>query len=52
MQEVLKQPDIKARLTADGSDIIGNQPEQFTQFLASDAKRWGPLVGQMGLKGE
>jgi tripartite-type tricarboxylate transporter receptor subunit TctC len=52
MQEVLKQPDIKTRLTADGSDIIGNQPEQFTQFLVSDAKRWGPLVGQMGLKGE
>ena len=52
MQDVLKQPDIKARLTADGSDIIGNQPEQFTQFLISDAKRWGPLVGQMGLKGE
>jgi tripartite-type tricarboxylate transporter receptor subunit TctC len=52
MQEVLKQADIKSRLTADGSDIIGNQPEQFTQFLVSDAKRWGPLVSQMGLKGE
>lgn len=50
--EVLRQPEIKARLTQDGSEIIGNTPEQFTQFLVSDTKRWGPLVGQMGLKGE
>ena len=50
--EVLKQPDIKARLTADGSEIIGNLPEQFTQFLEQDTKRWGPMIGQMGLKGD
>jgi len=50
--EVLKQPDIKARLTADGSEIIGNSPEQFTQFLEQDSKRWGPMIGQMGLKGD
>jgi tripartite-type tricarboxylate transporter receptor subunit TctC len=50
--EVLKQPDIKARLTADGSEIIGNGPEQFTQFLVTDTKRWGPMISQMGLKGD
>jgi hypothetical protein len=32
--------------------VIGNTPEQFTQFLIADAKKWGPLVGQMGLKGD
>ena len=48
--EVLKQPEMRTRLTADGSEVIGNTPEQFTQFLIADAKKWGPLVGQMGLK--
>lgn len=50
--EVLKQPEMRTRLTADGSEVIGNTPEQFTQFLIADAKKWGPLVGQMGLKGD
>jgi hypothetical protein len=39
-------------LTADGSEIIGNQPDQFTKFLISDSKRWGAMIPQMEIKGD
>ncbi len=50
--EVLKIPSVRARLTDDGSDIIGNSPEQFTAFINSDAVKWSSLAAQMGLKGD
>jgi tripartite-type tricarboxylate transporter receptor subunit TctC len=40
------------KLTADGSEIVIDSPEQFTKFLADDAKKWGTLIPQIGLKGE
>ena len=52
VSDVLQQSDIRKRLTADGSDIIGNQPEQFTKFLISDSKRWGTMIPQMEIKGD
>jgi tripartite-type tricarboxylate transporter receptor subunit TctC len=52
IMEVLKTPSIRARLTEDGSEIIGNTPEQFTAFINSDAAKWSRLAVQMGLKGD
>lgn len=50
--EVLKMPSIRTRLTEDGSEIIGNTPEQFTAFINGDAIKWSRLATQMGLKGD
>ena len=50
--EVLQQNDVRKKLTADGSEIIGNQSEQFTQFLIADSKKWAEIIPQMELKGD
>jgi tripartite-type tricarboxylate transporter receptor subunit TctC len=52
LKEVLKDPEIRKKLTSDGSEIVADSPEQFTKFLADDSKKWGPLIQQIGLKGE
>ena len=51
LKEVLRDPEIRKKLTSDGSEIVVDSPEQFTKFLADDSKRWGPLIQQIGLKG-
>jgi len=52
IMDVLKIPSIRSRLTDDGSEIIGNTPEQFNSFISSDAVKWSSLAVQMGLKGD
>lgn len=52
IHEVLKQPDLKKRLTMDGSEIAMDSPEHFTKFLVDDSKKWGVLANEMGLKKE
>lgn len=52
MKDALKDPEIRKKLTADGSEIVLDTPEQFTKFLVEDTKRWGPLIQQIGLKGQ
>ncbi len=48
--EVLKQPDIRKRLTSDGSDLVGGTPAEFDTFLAGDIIKSGKLVNDIGLK--
>ena len=50
--EVLKQPDVRKRLTSDGSDLVGGTPAEFEAFLAADIAKWGKLVKDIGLKKE
>ena len=52
IHEVLKQPDLRKRLTMDGSEIATDSPEHFTKFLVDDSKKWGVLANEMGLKKE
>jgi tripartite-type tricarboxylate transporter receptor subunit TctC len=50
--EVLKQPDVRKRLTSDGSDLVGGTAAEFDAFLAADVAKWGKLVNDIGLKKE
>jgi hypothetical protein len=40
----LNDPAIKSRLLDLGFDIVGNTPEQFTQFQAAEFARWKHLI--------
>jgi tripartite-type tricarboxylate transporter receptor subunit TctC len=40
----LNDPAIKAKLLELGFEIVGNSPEQFTQFQASEFARWKNLI--------
>lgn len=50
INQVLKQPDIKAKLMSDGGDVLGGTSEQFANLLNKDLIRWGKVVKDSGTK--
>lgn len=46
--EVLAQPDIRAKLEAQGFELVQRTPEAFTAFIKEQAKRWAPVVKGSG----
>ena len=46
----LSTPEGKARLGEVGVEAITSTPEQFGQFMASEAARWGKLVREANLR--
>lgn len=50
INQVLKQPDIRARLMNEGGDVLGGTPEQFSSLLAKDIAHWGKIVKESGTK--
>jgi tripartite-type tricarboxylate transporter receptor subunit TctC len=48
--QVVQTPDIRARLIGQGSDPVGNSPQEFAVFLRADYDKNGAAVKQAGLK--
>lgn len=48
--QVVQTPDIRARLIGQGSDPVGNSPQEFAAFLRADYDKNGAAVKQAGLK--
>ena len=49
---VLRLRDVKERLEADGTLIIGSTPEAFRDFLRADVEKWKRVVQVTGAKPE
>jgi len=49
---ILQQPEMKARIAADGADAVGGTPEQFGAHIRNDIAKWARLVKQIGLQPE
>jgi tripartite-type tricarboxylate transporter receptor subunit TctC len=47
--EVLKQPDLRERLTQQGSVLEGGSPERFMKFIAAERTRLGAIIRQAGI---
>jgi tripartite-type tricarboxylate transporter receptor subunit TctC len=50
--EALQQPDVAARLAADGSTPVGSSPEQFNAHIKSEIAKWKKLVKEANLRFE
>jgi tripartite-type tricarboxylate transporter receptor subunit TctC len=48
--KALRDPEVSAKLTGLGLELIGDTPEQFAAFLDSEAKRWLPLIRSLNIK--
>jgi tripartite-type tricarboxylate transporter receptor subunit TctC len=48
----LATPDVKTKLGELGVEAVSSTPEQFGQFMASEAARWGKLVKEANLRVE
>jgi tripartite-type tricarboxylate transporter receptor subunit TctC len=46
----IKQPDLRQRLIADGSDPVGSTPQAFAAFLKSEMAKWGKVVKESGAR--
>ena len=49
---ILKIPEVRERLLADGAEPVGNTPEQFGAFIKSEIEKWGKVIKAAGLKAE
>ena len=50
MVKIIKQPDVRERILADGSEPVGSTPEEFRQYLLADLAKWAKLVKESGAK--
>ena len=44
--------EVKDALRRDGSDPVGNRPEEFAAFIASEIPKWAAVVKSAGIKAE
>lgn len=48
--KIIKQPDVTERILADGSEPVGNTPEEFRKYMLADVAKWAKLVKESGAK--
>ena len=46
----LRSPDVRAKIAADGGDVLGGSPEDFARVLRADIASWGAIVRESGAK--
>ncbi|MEQ1773884.1 MAG: tripartite tricarboxylate transporter substrate binding protein [Burkholderiales bacterium] len=49
---ILKQPELRDRLAADGAEPLGTTPEAFGQHLKSEIAKWAKVVSAAGLRAD
>lgn len=49
---ILKQPDVRQRIVADGSEPVGSTPDEFRAFMLADMQKWARVVKEAGIKAE
>ncbi len=50
LNEVLRQPDIIARMKQLNVDTRANTPDEFRAFVAAETEKWGKVVRDAGIK--
>lgn len=46
---ILKTPEVREKLAGEGSEPVGNTPEEFTAFLRKDIAKWAKVVKAAGM---
>jgi tripartite-type tricarboxylate transporter receptor subunit TctC len=46
----VRSPEVSAKLTGLGLEIIADTPEQFAAFLQNEGRKWLPLIRQLNIK--
>jgi tripartite-type tricarboxylate transporter receptor subunit TctC len=49
---VLKMPEVRQTLVAQGNDVVGNTPAEFAAFINKEADKWGALGKRLGISME
>ncbi|RAI43941.1 tripartite tricarboxylate transporter substrate binding protein [Rhodoplanes roseus] len=46
----MKSPDVKEKLAAQGAILVGDTPEEFSAYIASEIAKWRKVVDAAGVK--
>jgi tripartite-type tricarboxylate transporter receptor subunit TctC len=49
--KVIQSPELGERFKAEGSDPVGNSPEQFVAFLQDETAKWSKVIKFANIKG-
>jgi len=50
--KLLAAPDLKAKLGAQGIELVTNSPAEFAQFIREDNAKWGKIVKEAGIRAD
>ena len=50
LNRILRDPDIRQRITSQGAEIVGGSPEELGAYIRSELARWGKVVAKLELK--
>ena len=50
--KLLRSPDVRERLIADGTDPVGNTPEEFAAYIRSETEKWAKVIKAAGIKAQ
>ena len=49
---VMKEPDMRDRLIAQGAEPLGGSPADLRKYLAEEISKWGKVIREAGIKAE
>jgi tripartite-type tricarboxylate transporter receptor subunit TctC len=49
---ILNGADLKARLGAQGIELVTNSPQDFSRFVREENAKWGKIIQEAGIKGD
>jgi tripartite-type tricarboxylate transporter receptor subunit TctC len=50
MAQVLRQPDVTERMTADGVTVVASSPEEFAEFLRRETAKYARIIQAAGVQ--
>jgi len=50
VQRAVRDPEVNAKLTSLGLEVVGDTPEQFAAFLEKEAKVWLPFIRKLNIR--
>ena len=50
--EAMKDPDVISKLESQGATLVGDTPEQFRAYIASETKKWAGVIKDAGVPTE
>ena len=50
--KILNGPELRARLGAQGIELVTNTPADFTRFIREDNAKWAKIIKEAGIKGD
>ncbi len=52
VRKALDNPEVRTKLAAQGTEILGSTPEEYAAYIASELARWSKIVAETGAKAD